>query len=245
MDALRPTPLPLERGNNHRVIAGAPGGLLLLCEHASNALVDGVAAGPGDDRILASHWGWDPGAAALTEWLADALGCPAVLSACSRLQVDVNRPLTAPDLHREHAEGHALTFNRALTPVQVAARRALWHDYHHAVEQQIAASQPVVLVSIHSFTRVYLDQVRTLELGVLFDHPNAARARRFARHVPSLKVEMNAPYSGMDGMIFSVHRHGVAAGVAYLELELRNDLLQHPGTVGQAILPALRDLLRS
>lgn len=242
MDALRPSPPPPPSGPNHRVIPGAPGGLLLLCEHAGFGLVEGVDLGPGDARILRSHWGWDPGAAALTEWLAAALGCPAVLSTCSRLVVDVNRPLDAPDLCRAQAEGHVLGFNQALDGPALDARHALWRDYHRGVDRQIRACAPTALLSIHSFTQRYLDQVRTLELGVLFDHANARRAERFAARVPARRVEPNAPYSGMQGMIYSVHRHGVAHGLPYLELEVRNDLLDPPDPIGRDLLAACRDL---
>jgi predicted N-formylglutamate amidohydrolase len=39
---------------------------------------------------------------------------------------------------------------------------------------------------------------------------------------------LNAPYSGRDGLIYSAQRHGRAHELVYLELEVRQDLIDSP-----------------
>ncbi len=82
----RHPPQPVE------TVPGDPGcGLLLLCDHASNAVPPdldnlGVAA-PHFER----HIAYDIGAAAVTRALARRLGAPALLTTFSRLIIDPNR----------------------------------------------------------------------------------------------------------------------------------------------------------
>ena len=69
----------------------AAGGLMLLCDHASNP----VPAEYGDLGLPAAeferHIAYDIGAAAVTRGLAERFGVPAVLSRFSRLLIDPNR----------------------------------------------------------------------------------------------------------------------------------------------------------
>ena len=61
--------------------------------------------------------------------------------------------------------------------------------------------------------------------------PGASRCRNVpteTRGQPGTSIkrtEANAPYSGKDGLIYSAARHGNAAGIPYLEIELRQDLI--------------------
>ena len=59
------------------------------------------------------------------------------------------------------------------------------------------------------------------------------------------RTALNEPYSGREGMIFAAHRHGENYGVLYLELELRQDLidsLPRARRVGRRIADALAHL---
>ena len=85
----------------------------------------------------------------------------------------------------------------------------------------------VLLLSLHSFSKVFSDKLREMEIGVLFDKHEAI-AKRFAdllRNVAGFRTALNEPYSGFDDVVYSANKHGTAHGVVYLELELRQDLI--------------------
>ena len=105
--------------------------------------------------------------------------------------------------------------------------------YHEAIDRTIRArtalGTPVRLCSIHSFTPLYLGQSRPMEVGVLFDvyHELAWRLEG-ALAEQGFAAVLNAPYSGLDGLIYSAQRHGRSHGLAYLEMEVRQDLIDTP-----------------
>ena len=100
--------------------------------------------------------------------------------------------------------------------------------------------------AIHSFTPVYLGQSRPMEVGVLFDaYHEAAWRLEGALAEAGFATALNAPYSGMDGLIYSARRHGRAHGLVYLELEVRQDLIDTPAraaAVAERLAPALHTL---
>lgn len=213
-------------------IVGEPahsGRYVLTCEHASNRLPVPYVASAADRPLVDDHWGWDPGAARLTEALQASLGCVAVLSDFSRLVIDPNRPLVAPDLVREAAEGHRFSFNEGIDAAEVRRRiDRFYAPYHASIEALLAArvGRETMLFSSHSYTPVYDGKSRAVELGVLYDHHDD-----LAERMASLLAEdgwvvaLNEPYSGKDGLAYAVDFHGRAHDVPYLELEVRSDLL--------------------
>src|SRR5690606_33890772 len=71
---------------------------LFVCEHASNFIpgcYNGLGLKPHD---LTTHIAWDPGALEVAQHLSKALDAPLITSCLSRLLIDCNRPLDAPDL---------------------------------------------------------------------------------------------------------------------------------------------------
>ena len=221
------------------------GRVVLTCEHASAAVPPPWRISEGERRWLKTHWGYDPGAAALTRVLSRALGCPAVLSNFTRLLADPNRPPDHPDLCRQQVEGVSLELNRDLSDEERVARVVRLHaPFHGAVDALLAArcraGIPTFLFSVHSFTPLYLGQRRSVELGVLFDASSgegptqdAGRMLRSLKRHGKWNVQANQPWSGMDGLVYSVARHGGRHGLRYLELEVRNDLLTGPDHGGE------------
>ena len=86
--------------------------------------------------------------------------------------------------------------------------------------------------------------VRKLDIGVLYDrHRGLAHRLGAALRAGGWRVNYNEPYSGLAGLIYSARRHGDAAGIEYVELEINNVLLRRPGTiarVGHDVVRALR-----
>lgn len=212
---------------------GHAGPFVLTCEHATNRLPPEIRASAEDRVLLDDHWGWDLGAADVTRTLVHLLGGQAVLSCFSRLVIDPNRDLDAPSLIVSAVDGQPVSFNIDIDAVERQRRiDTLFSPYHDAVDElirsRIALGGTVNLVAIHSFTPSYLGRARPMEVGVLFDaFDEDAWILENALADQGFESALNAPYSGRppDNLIYSAKRHGEAHGIEYLELEIRQDLL--------------------
>lgn len=209
-------------------IAGDPAtGLLLIADHASNRVPDGIALGV-PAAIMGEHVAIDIGVAPLGRALCARIGMAGILGNVSRLVIDLNREADAAGLIPEASDGHPIPGNSALDADARGKRIAgLWQPYHARVEQRIATNKPKLLVSLHSFT----PELRTggaprpWQVGVLYNRDD--RAARIA--IPLLEAAGivtgdNQPYSGKV-LNATMNRHGEANGIAYLGLEVRQDLI--------------------
>jgi predicted N-formylglutamate amidohydrolase len=225
-----PDPVEVLRGAAH-------GPVVLSCEHAGAAVPAFLAPSVSDMHFLGTHWGVDLGAAALTRSLSRRLSAPAVMGRLSRLVADLNRPPDHPDLAREFVEGGVpIDFNRGLDGAARAERIAKVHvPFHAALDDVLRAREasPAILLSIHTFTPLYCGVPREVAIGVLFDQWEdlAKRLRRRLDLGPPHLVAENEPWSGKDGLIWSPALHGTRHGLRYLELEVRQDLLETPAAV--------------
>jgi len=224
------------------------GRLVLTCEHASCAVPVEYDALGLDDEQLGEHIGWDIGAGALTDLLAQRLAAPAVQSGVSRLVIDCNRDLADHDLIVRESHGVRVPGNQGVDAVERERRiREFYEPYHDAIDTLLARRPDVLLLSIHSFTPVLSGRERRFDAGVLFDD-FAIEAERFgeALGAQGLQVRYNQPYSGLDGLIFSARTHGMRHALRYLELEVNNRLLRTPAEIdatATAVVGAVRSLL--
>lgn len=226
----------------------ARGRLVLTCEHASRRLPPEAGRWPSAQALLATHWGWDPGAWNLTRALASKLGSSAVGGRWSRLWIDLNREVDSPTLMRAHVDAGTVPWNVGLKPAEIERRVITCHvPYHAAVDALVARSlvhglRPLI-VAVHSFTPRLGDDDRRFDLGVLFD-VHESTARRVGREAAraGLRVRYNQPYSGLRGMIYSAQRHGAARGLTCLELEVNQAVFRRVGAaerLASVIGPAL------
>jgi predicted N-formylglutamate amidohydrolase len=205
--------------------------LVVTCEHASNRLPEDIPTQSDDLPWFNTHWGWDPGAGAVTRELVKHKKCVAILSNFSRLICDPNRHISEWDWIREKVEEHTLSFNHKLDASERQRRRECYHEPFHdeidaCLKERVARGGDVLLLSIHSFTPILGDEVRPMEMGVLYDRFDPV-AERFAGTLrdQGFVTALNEPYSGKDGAIYSAGRHGCRHGVIYLELEIRQDTI--------------------
>jgi predicted N-formylglutamate amidohydrolase len=222
--------------NAFEAIAGN-GPLLLLCDHASNALPPG---GLGlDPALLSTHIAYDIGAAAVTRALARAYGAPALLGSWSRLLIDLNRGPDDPTLVMKLSDGSIIPGNEGVDATEVARRAARFHaPYHAAIAAQLDLIGPdAVLVSMHSFTPSWKGRRRLWEVGVLYDRDLRLAQPLMARLAEAgFNVGDNEPYSGrLEGD--TLWRHGTCRGLPHVLIEMRQDLV---GTDEQAQDFALR-----
>lgn len=212
------------------------GGVLLLCDHASNAL----PAAYGDlglaDAEFGRHIAYDIGAAAATRRMAALLGAPAVFATYSRLLIDPNRGARDPTLVMRLSDGALVPGNARVDTAEVAHRRAAYHQpYRDAIDaalDRMAATGTVpAIVSMHSFTAEMKGRPRPWHVGLLWDDDD-----RLARPLldalaaePDLqpaaeRVGDNEPYDGaLPGD--TIDTHATRRGLANVLIEVRQDLM--------------------
>ena len=208
--------------------------VVLLCEHASNHMPAeyGGLGLPGEQ--LLRHIAWDISATAMTRRLSALLDAPAFLDTFSRLLIDLNRPLTAPDSIPTASEGTPIPGNERLAAGEVARRIAvMFTPFHDAVAAHLHARQqegrPTRLVSIHSFTPVLFGIARPWHAGVLFaDAAGLADAILVHLQDPELLVAANVPYKTDRAGDYAIPIHGDDRDIPAVMIEIRNDLIDQP-----------------
>ncbi|MDF3933449.1 N-formylglutamate amidohydrolase [Pseudomonas citronellolis] len=206
--------------------------VLLVCEHASRYIPAELAQLGLDDAAAREHIAWDIGALALAEALSARLDAPLLVAGYSRLLIDLNRPLTAPDSIPAHSEVYPIPGNLRLGEADRRERQArLFEPFHRTlaelIDQRLAGGQPTRIVGVHSFTPSYRGVPRPWEAGVLF-----GRAGDYARRIidglrsGGGEIGANQPYDIDPAEDMTVPVHGDERGLDAVLIEIRNDGLR-------------------
>ncbi|MCG8420319.1 MAG: N-formylglutamate amidohydrolase [Proteobacteria bacterium] len=221
----------MSRDDPYQVVAGLDRAIAFLtCEHASQRMPEPWSWSDRDKRLRDTHWAYDLGAREITTELARALEAPAVLARFSRLLIDANRPEDSDTLFLPAAEDDVIELNIDLDPADSKRRLdAYYRPYHQAVDRELARSHAEIVLAVHTFTPVYNGHERTMEIGVLFDREQAL-ADELSRVLADagMRVAMNQPYSGKDGLIHSAEVHADGHDRRALEIEVRQDRATDP-----------------
>ena len=221
-----PEPCPVE------IIEGSlESGVLILCDHASNAVPPDLGDLGLPEAEFQRHIAYDIGAAAVTRSLARRLGAPAILTRFSRLIIDPNRGRDDPTLVMRLSDGAVVPGNAKADEAEVQRRIARFYDPYDeaiatAIHRAMAAGHPPVIVTVHSFTPVWRGWPRPWHVGILWDADD-----RFAKPLlagleaeEGLVVGDNEPYDGaLAGD--TVDRHATIRGLANALIEIRQDLI--------------------
>lgn len=223
-----------------------PYALLITCEHAGNIIPNQYQAlFAGQDEILASHEGWDPGAWEIATFLGEQLktqpiGCPT-----SRLLIEANRSLHHPQLFSRFTNSLGDQEKEKLI-------KEIYLPYRKQVERKIAlSSKPLLHLSIHSFTPVFHGEVRQVEIGLLFDPERKAETHfcdslkgELQQHQANLNIQFNQPYLGVDDG-FTTHLRSLYHDDDYLgiEIEINQKFLPQLKTIQKALLFGIHHVL--
>ena len=175
--------------------------LLLTCEHGDNKIPsrfhDLFAR---QQKVLATHRGWDLGALDLAKSLAKCFAVPLYYSEVSRLLIDLNRSLHHKRLWSE--------FTRDLPREDKSKTIDLYYQPHRQevakqVEILLKKHSLVVHVAIHSFTPILNHEKRNADVGILYD-PQRRQEKELSalwytqlkELAPELRVRKNYPYKG-------------------------------------------------
>ncbi|MEP7454363.1 N-formylglutamate amidohydrolase [Phyllobacterium sp. SB3] len=209
------------------------GPCIILCDHASNYIPDGFGTLGLHDGDLQKHIAWDPGALGVSAVMSRLLDAPLVESCVSRLIIDCNRPLDAPDLVPSLSEATIIPANENLNDKARRERIELSHKPYHAaierlVQERKAAGLPEpVFIAVHSYTPVYRGVKRPWHIGIIHDADERLSAPLIAglKRDESLSVGDNEPYSPADRVYYTLERHARAADHSCVMVEIRNDLI--------------------
>lgn len=201
---------------------------LVTCEHGGNEIpLEYRDLFAGQEDVLASHRGHDPGALELARELASTLSSESVFSTTSRLVVDLNRSLGHPRLFSDFTRRLPASERKRL----VAEHHSPYRDRVEAlVTTAVARGDRVVHLSSHSFVPVLHGSVRTADIGLLYDpsRPDEALLCAVWRQIlstlaPDLRVRRNYPYRGYgDGLTTTLRRRFPPASYLGIELEVNH-----------------------
>ena len=212
-------------------LANKPIGILITCEHGGNRIPRRFSSLFLKSRdILDSHEGYDPGALGLAKRLSEGTNSPLFFSTIARLLIDLNRSPRNPKRFSEitrHLSIHEKTLIQKL----------YFEPYRNRVQTELIRSGlksgQVLHLSVHSFTPVLHGQIRTADLGLLYDPSRKAEAafcivwqRILNRLAPRLELRRNYPYRGSsDGFTSYLRRHFPEDTYMGIELEANQKYL--------------------
>jgi predicted N-formylglutamate amidohydrolase len=222
--------------------------VIITCEHAGNNVPEEFKyLFNGNEEVLKSHRGWDPGSFEAALFLSESTGVPVHHDFTSRLLIELNRSLDHPELFSEFSNGLSVQVKDKLI-------HSVYLPYRKKVEDQIAASSTKVLhLSMHSFVPALNNKVRELEIGLLFDPRRKFEVEwcndfrgLLKTQLPDFRIAFNEPYLGIDDG-FTTYLRTKFPQDHYLgiEIEINQKLLGNDGfaKVKSALLYALNNFI--
>lgn len=210
-------------------ILGEPkiGGVLIIGDHASNAVPGDVALGLDADNLNA-HIAWDIGVDPVAHILTQDTRFAAFLGRYSRLVVDLNREEDEAGAIPSESDGRRIPGND-LDQEQRADRIVQYHrPYHDRLATLLRDCRPALILSLHSFTpalKTRPEEARPWDVGVLYNaHEAASKTAIPFLQDAGLNVGDQLPYSGKL-LNATMNRHAEANDIPYIGIEMRQDLV--------------------
>jgi predicted N-formylglutamate amidohydrolase len=205
---------------------------LLTADHAGRLIPHALGDLGLGEEDLSRHIAWDIGIAGVTSRLSKALDAPAIFQTYSRLVIDCNRQPSVPSAFPVVSEATAIPGNVGLTAEDKRLRQASIFDPYHAEIKKFVArrsDEKPIYVAMHSFTPVYDGVARPMQVAVLYNR-NPRLSRKLAdllRAEGGPTVAENEPYRVSDETDYGVPVHAERAGLNYVEIEIRQDLIEN------------------
>lgn len=205
---------------------------LLICDHAGKRIPRRLGTLGLPPEEIDRHIGWDIGALPVAEQLSELLDATLISQTWSRLVIDCNRPPSVVSSIPLVSEATDIPGNQGLSAAQKLARQQeIFTPYHDEIRriltQRRQRGQATCIISVHSFTPVYLDIPRPWHIGLLYHrlkaYPQALLAQLQAQH--RWEVGDNQPYSVSDETDYAIPQHADKNGYPSVGIEIRQDLI--------------------
>lgn len=203
---------------------------IITCEHGGNSIPGRYRSFfLGAETALSSHRGYDPGALDLFSELRQVADHSFFLTV-SRLLVETNRSLHHSQLFSEYS-------SKIPEDEKQKILEEVYFPYRKAIEAKIAqmidTGEEVLHISVHTFTPELHGQVRTADIGLLYD-PKRRAEKNVCREIktflrkqePSLRVRYNYPYLGTADGFTTYLRKKFSTAYAGIELEVNQKHVQ-------------------
>jgi predicted N-formylglutamate amidohydrolase len=200
--------------------------VLLVCEHAGQAIPQSIGQLGLTDQNFNSHIGWDIGAEGLARKMADRLGAPLIVQRFSRLVIDCNRPPDTDGSIPQMTGGIPVPGNMNLRRSdRDARRRAIFEPYDRAIKSILSRRAITAVFSIHSFTADYPGQQRPWDAGFL-TRKDDAMAQSLIESLraadPQLILAINEPYRIEDDSDWLIPQYAEVRDLRHSLIEVRN-----------------------
>jgi predicted N-formylglutamate amidohydrolase len=188
---------------------------------------------------------------AVAKRMSVQMDAPLVHGGVSRLVYDCNRPPEAPGAMPSRSEDIDIPANARMTPDEHQARiDRVYQPFREALSKLIRQHRATLelMVTVHSFTPVYLGKRRQVELGILHgvdDRFAAAMMAHKAVENPYVTM-LNQPYSAADGVAHTLDVQALPNGLLNVMIEVRNDLIRTPAqqaAVADCLVPWIEHTL--
>ena len=205
----------------------------VFCDHASNALPQDMNCLGMPEDMLNTHIAWDIGSGSVADSLARKLGATLFRCEFSRLLIDVNRALTAPDLIPAVSDKIPVPGNQMISEADKAARIEAYHAPYHerlegALQEMLSKHDHPFIISIHSFTHRLMggQEDRPWHIGFLWreDEANARAMMEVLERQSGWRIGDNEPYDARE-FNYSVDRHIGPRNLSHVTIEVRQDII--------------------
>ena len=206
---------------------------LIICDHASNKIPTKFKKLGLSKEILDSHIAFDIGAKEVAVYLSNILECPLVMTDFSRLLIDPNRGIDDPTLIMKISDNKIVKGNRNIYNFKKSKEKdervKKYYDvYHNKISEFINLREKdknyPSIISIHSFTPVWRNKKRDIDIGILWDRDDRL-SKIFLNSLKNIKLGNNKPYSGRLKND-TLYKHATSNGIPNVLIEFRQDLLK-------------------
>ncbi|MFL9951679.1 N-formylglutamate amidohydrolase [Paraburkholderia agricolaris] len=220
-----PSPVALYRGGNLD--------WLVVSDHASARVPAALGELGLSDADRFTHIGWDIGTQAIGRRIAQRLRCTLIECGYSRLVIDCNRYPADTASIPAVSGGVRIPGNAGLTDADRQARvDEIFRPYQQAIANELGSMQArgglPVFISLHSCAAQWGGRTRPWGIGISWSHDARVARPLLARLGTNreLTVGDNLPYSLDLGIDFTTPEHAGRRGLAHVQVEFRQDLVE-------------------
>jgi predicted N-formylglutamate amidohydrolase len=207
---------------------------IIVVDHAGARIPRRLANLGLPDSELQRHIAWDIGALSVARRVAELIDAPLVAQNYSRLVIDCNRDPRVATSIPSISELCEIPGNIGLSAPQIAARRLeIFDPYHRRIRELLdhrqATGRCAILVAQHTMTDVYKGERREMHAAVLYnrDRRLAGAVLKMLQRERRLIIADNEPYFVSDETDYTIPHHAEARSLLHVELEIRQDLVNH------------------